>query len=121
METVSKIFSRISPESPGNGTRADVLPRTLALTWCFLVGVAGFEPAASSSRSKSGGYALIWAEPRRGPLPLTCANVLSGSHCVGPGLDTLAPGLAPGRGQPGIVGILVAACEVSERSLIPCL
>ena len=26
-----------------------------------LVGVAGFEPAASSSRSNHGGYALVWA------------------------------------------------------------
>jgi hypothetical protein len=32
--------------------------RNEPLTW---VGVAGFEPAASSSRSKSGGYALVWA------------------------------------------------------------
>jgi hypothetical protein len=52
LETVSKIFSRISPESPENGIRASVFPRTLALAWCFSVGVAGFEPAASSSRTK---------------------------------------------------------------------
>jgi hypothetical protein len=26
-----------------------------------LVGVAGFEPAASSSRSNPSGYALVWA------------------------------------------------------------
>ena len=34
------------------GIRVGVLPRTATLTWCFLVGVAGFEPAASSSRTK---------------------------------------------------------------------
>jgi hypothetical protein len=45
----------------------------------LLVGVAGFEPAASSSRSNLGGYALVWAKPNRGPLTLTCANALSGS------------------------------------------
>jgi hypothetical protein len=36
---------------------------------CDLVGVAGFEPAASSSQSKSSGYALIWASPDRGYSP----------------------------------------------------
>jgi hypothetical protein len=47
---------------------------------CDLVGVAGFEPAASSSRSNPGGYALVWAKPNRGPLALTCENALSGSR-----------------------------------------
>jgi hypothetical protein len=44
------------------------------------VGVAGFEPTASSSRSNPGGHALIWAKPNRGSLFLTCANALSGSR-----------------------------------------
>jgi hypothetical protein len=44
------------------------------------VGVAGFEPTASSSRSNSGGHALIWAKPNRGSLVLTCANALNGSR-----------------------------------------
>ena len=39
------------------------------------VGVAGFEPTASSSRSNSGGHALIWAKPTRGSLFLTCATL----------------------------------------------
>jgi hypothetical protein len=34
------------------------MTRNEPVTW---VGVAGFEPAASSSRSNLGGYALIWA------------------------------------------------------------
>jgi hypothetical protein len=55
-------------------TRED---RKWPVTW---VGVAGFEPAASSSRSNLGGYALAWAKPNRGPLALTCANALSGSR-----------------------------------------
>jgi DNA invertase Pin-like site-specific DNA recombinase len=45
-----------------------------------LVGVAGFEPTASSSRSNPGGHALIWVKPNRGSLFLTCANALSGSR-----------------------------------------
>ena len=57
--------------------------------------MAGFEPAASSSRSNLRRYALAWAKPNRGPLILTCANALSGSRRVGRGLSTLAPGLAP--------------------------
>jgi Recombinase zinc beta ribbon domain len=45
-----------------------------------LVGVAGFEPTASSSPSNPGGHALIWAKPNRGPLFLTCANAPGGSR-----------------------------------------
>jgi len=44
------------------------------------VGVAGFEPTASSSRSNPGGHVLIWAKPNRGSLFLTCAHALSGSR-----------------------------------------
>jgi hypothetical protein len=44
------------------------------------VGVAGFEPTASSSRSNPGGDALLWAKPNRGSVFLTCANALSGSR-----------------------------------------
>jgi hypothetical protein len=51
--------------------------RNEPLTW---VGVAGFEPAASSSRSNLREYALVWARPSRGPLALTCTNALSGSR-----------------------------------------
>jgi hypothetical protein len=39
------------------------------------VGVAGFEPTASSSRSNPGGHALIWAKPNRGSRFLTCATL----------------------------------------------
>ena len=44
------------------------------------VGVAGFEPTASSSRSNPGGHALIWAKSNRGSFCLTCANALSESR-----------------------------------------
>ena len=37
--------------APESRIRAGALSETLALIWCFLVGVAGFEPAASSSRT----------------------------------------------------------------------
>jgi len=45
-----------------------------------LVGVAGFEPAASSSRSNLRGYALAWAKPNRGFPIVTYANALSESR-----------------------------------------
>ena len=44
------------------------------------VGVAGFEPTTSSSRSNLGGHALIWAKSNRGSFFLTCANALSESR-----------------------------------------
>jgi hypothetical protein len=43
------------------------------------VGVAGFEPAASSSLSNLRGYALVWRS-RTGVLLLTSVNALSGSR-----------------------------------------
>ncbi len=48
------------PNRSQTGIQAHVIkPRKGPLT---CVGVAGFEPAASSSRSKSSGYTLIWAK-----------------------------------------------------------
>jgi hypothetical protein len=68
-------------------TSRDTLTRSLALALAghgssrrVMVGVAGFEPTASSSRSNPGGPALIWAKPNRGSLFFTCANALSGSR-----------------------------------------
>jgi hypothetical protein len=40
--------------------------RNELLTW---VGVAGFEPAASSSRSNTGASVLVWMSRRGSPSP----------------------------------------------------
>jgi hypothetical protein len=72
--------------SETDATYENDLTRSLALIFKdpgsskrLMVGVAGFEPTASSSRSNPGGHALIWAKPNRGSLFLTCAHALSGS------------------------------------------
>jgi hypothetical protein len=57
--------------------KATCWDRKWPVTW---VGVAGFEPAASSSRSNLWGCALAWAKPNRGFLIVTCANALSESR-----------------------------------------
>jgi hypothetical protein len=49
-DLLQDLLQDFSREPRKRGVRAGALSRTLALTWCFSVGVAGFEPAASSSR-----------------------------------------------------------------------
>ncbi len=49
---IQDLLQDFSREPGGNGIRVGVLSRTPTLTWQVLVGVAGFEPAASSSRTK---------------------------------------------------------------------
>jgi site-specific DNA recombinase len=65
----STIINRPTPTTSASGSNKPCL-----------VGVTGFEPMASSSRSNPGGHALIWVKLNRGSLFLTCANALSGSR-----------------------------------------